>query len=189
MRAEISISHSRGDLVDAVRNVIGPHEPSALEQSVSLADAPTSRERVRYAIQTPHYRLMCWPVPPSDFQAFVEPVDHSDLRRDCAMVWNQIRDSGREMNPHLQTIEIVDSSGRVVLKGKTGFGASLGRRETLAVGITGLATLALLIGGWVTFAQHDRLSLVSGSAPALIAAIVVGVSALLDVMRRRIVWT
>jgi hypothetical protein len=189
MRAEISISHNTGDLAGAVEALLGPHDPSALAQSVSLANARESRAQVTYARLTPQYRLLCWPDPPSDFQAFVEPVDHSDLRRACEKVWSQIRAGGKKMKPRLESMEIVDSSGRVVLEGKTGFGASLGRSETIAVGITGLATLALLLSGWLTFADDDRMSILLGSASALIAAIVVGLSALLDVKRRRIVWT
>lgn len=189
MHAELTVSHRNGNLIASLQGHLGGHNLLAVQTSIVLAGQPDLQAEVEYAIQRPTYRLLCWQNSPIEFQAFVEPVGQGDIKTASQTVWDVIRALGGPLNPQLARLELTDETiGRPLLVGATGFGARLGRRETLTAILIGGVSLVFLLVGAFTFAKHDRGSILNGAAPALVAALLAVAWALSDVLRGRLAW-
>jgi hypothetical protein len=190
MHGELTVRHKNGNLVASLQQDLGPHDALAVQTSIVLDDQPEIQALVEYATQTPAYRLLCWQNAPIELQAFVEPVGQGDIKEACQSVWDAIQESGKSLKPRLKRLDLTDETvGRELLVASTGFGARLGSRATLTALVVGGASLITLAVGLFTFAANDRANLLSGAAPALLAAALALLWAILDVVRGRLAWS
>lgn len=186
MHAEITIRHRSGDIAPLLAAEFGEHDAGALGRSL-LRD-PFWQERIAYAIETPSFRLMCYPTTTIQLQLWVEPVEGS-LKLACQTVWDGVRHAAVSLKPELEELTILDeATGEIILRGETGFRANLARRELVLALAGGIVALGLLAGGWWTFASESRGEAVIAAVPGVVVGSIALFWLLTDVRRRRLRW-
>lgn len=185
MRAELTISHRAGGLIDALQEAFGDHEEEVLQTSALAAKSPNSASAIAYAARGPGLVVMAWPTPRRT-HLFVESSE-GRLRKAAEDVWRVIHGSASELKPELDSLVLLDEgSNDEIALAAVGLRDNIRRAEIMGPIVIGLAT-ALVIA--VAIGSFDApVSLAIGSVPAFVAAVLALGWLTIDVRNRKLVW-
>lgn len=188
MYARLDIHHAGKDVVSRLQTTFAQHDPSVLDRSLVFKDEPSWRALVVLAIETPDYRLICYPPAQDQLQLHVEPI-RGDIKRACGNVWRSTRRACRWRGHRLQLerLDVVDETdNRVIAYATAGWRSSIARRSLWWGLAVALATAIWLPLELFVFANDAPAETVRGAIPSL----VLGAGAVLSLvfLRQRLVW-
>ncbi len=185
MRAQLSISH-RQDLVDALRQTFGAHDPEALRTSALAEKSPSSAASISYAAFGQGFRVMAW-VTPGQLFLYLESSE-GRLRKATNGAWQLILRNAKAHHPKLDSLVLLDEdSNDEIAQAGVGFEENLKRVEIVAPLAIGAATIAVLVVAIAGFGGSWDLAV--GSIPAFVAAILALLWLLVDIRKKRLVWS
>lgn len=185
VRAELTIEHADGDLVAALEAVLGPHDATALAQSLLAQKSPASGSAITYSSYGPAFLVMAWPTP-RQLYLYIESSG-GRLRRAAGDVWELVQNGGTGLCPNLKSLVLLDEDANdEIATAAVGFEANLQRPEVRYTLWTGLATGVWLALALTMFSATGNLVL--GAIPALLAALIAAVVLVVDSRKKRLVW-
>lgn len=185
MRAELTINHKPGQLVQSLRSAFGEHNRGALEASALALKSPSSANSISFAAYGPGLLVMAWPTP-GRLVLFIESSG-GRLRKAAEDVWKLVHGNDQGLNPKLASLVLFDEDANDdIAQARIGLGENVKRTEIAGPIVVAVLTAVLLTVAIAGF--NASWDLAVGSIPAFAAAILALGLLVIDTRRKRLVW-
>jgi hypothetical protein len=183
--AHFVIDHTAGEVTEWLERAFG--HPSATALTNSVLGHPVQSNPRYLAWAWLGCTVIAYSPTNATLNMSIEPTGTVDLRGACETTWRALVKNAETKRPTLRSLTLDDgTSGHELARATTNFGAHMKRPENAVAYVTALATLI-----WFAFALTlfgASADLILGAIPALVAAVVVAVLAVLYSWRKKLVW-
>jgi hypothetical protein len=176
-------------LFDRLPTLFGARDGDAVQRSRLLKHL-RDKGNPRYwaAEERPGYRLSAWWATTGTMRLIIEPTGQLDVRATCQEVWDEVRQSARDLEPKLVSLTLQDDvAARSLAEAQTGRFRSASRIEMISTFAAALASGIWLVAA--SFIFGPSADLVLGAVPAIAVGIVVGAYAVVDSHSGTIFWS